>query len=179
MRKPIAGAMLAIATLLASGCELMEEINMTPMEIQALQTREFDADKKIAFGAVMSVVQDLGFTVNAADLDTGFIQASGQSRSDRWSLEEQLLIFALSDSEIDTQDTVETTKEKLTAYIESTSSGGSRVRLNLIEQTHSSGVLGQSSTDDYRILEPAVYQNAFERIGSAIFVRTESTRMTE
>ena len=179
MRKILIGATFAVATLLASGCELMEQINLTPMEIQAMQTREFEADKKVAFGAVMSVVQDLGFTVNAADLDTGFIQASGQSRSDRWSLGEQLFIFAISDEEVEHQHTVETNKEKITAYIESTPSGGSRVRLNLIETTHYSSELGQSSTEDYRVLEAEVYQNAFERIESAIFVRSESTRMTE
>ncbi len=179
MRNTFIGATLAIAALFSSGCELMEEVNLTPMEIQAMQTREFDADKKVAFGAVMSVIQDLGFTVSGADLETGFIQAAGQSRSDRWTIGEQLFIFAISDEEIDSQYTVETSKEKLTAYIESTPSGGSRVRLNLIEETHYSGELGQNSTEDHRILEASVYQNAFERIGSAIFVRTESNRLTQ
>lgn len=179
MRNTFVGATLAVAALFSTGCELLDQVQMTPMEIQAMQTREYDVDKKIAFGAVMSVIQDLGFTVNAADLDTGFIQASGQSRSDRWSLGEQLFIFAVSDTEIADQDTVETVKEKLTAYIEPTLSGGSRVRLNLIEQTHTSGLLGQNSTDDYRVLEAEVYQNAFERISSAIFVRTESDRMSQ
>ena len=91
----------------------MEEVNLTPMEIQAMQTREFDADKKVAFGAVMSVIQDLGFTVSGADLETGFIQAAGQSRSDRWTIGEQLFIFAISDEEIDSQYTVENEQRKV------------------------------------------------------------------
>ena len=47
----------------------------TPLELQALQSRDYDEDKQVAFGSVMSVFQDLGYTPTSADLETGFITA--------------------------------------------------------------------------------------------------------
>lgn len=48
---------------------------LAPLEIQAIQSREFETVKPTAFAAVLSVFQDLGYIVESADKDTGFITA--------------------------------------------------------------------------------------------------------
>ena len=68
------GIGLVTACLLAlSGCAMNNQPSMTPMQIQSLQTREYDTTKEIAFASVMSVFQDLGYIVKTADKDTGLI----------------------------------------------------------------------------------------------------------
>ena len=51
--------------------------SMTPLQIQSMQTRTYESDYKITFSSVMSVFQDLGFTIDIADRDSGLIKASG------------------------------------------------------------------------------------------------------
>ena len=48
----------------------------------AIQSREFETNKKMAFASVMSVFQDLGYIVNSADLVTGFITAKSPIKNE-------------------------------------------------------------------------------------------------
>ena len=45
------------------------------LEIQEFQTKSFEIDKKTAFSATISVFQDLGFIINSANYEIGFITA--------------------------------------------------------------------------------------------------------
>ena len=45
------------------------------LELQAFQKREFNTSKQTAFASAVSVFQDLGYTIRAADVQTGLIQA--------------------------------------------------------------------------------------------------------
>lgn len=48
---------------------------LTPMQIQAMQQKEFEAPKAALFSSVVDVFQDLGYTINSADMASGFITA--------------------------------------------------------------------------------------------------------
>ena len=73
MTRPLAG--LAACALVA-GCVAMPP-PPTPLQIQSVQTREYEEGKQVVFASVMSVFQDLGYIVNSADLATGFITTEG------------------------------------------------------------------------------------------------------
>ena len=148
-----------VGLLLLAGCVVAPYPEApTPLELQALQSRDYDEDKQVAFGSVMSVFQDLGYTPTSADLETGFITAESVASGDfDW-------IALLTD----TSSTVQT---RATAYIEEVGERV-RVRLSFVEVRSTSSEQGQAGRSDRALLDPALYENAFERIEQAIFVRS-------
>ena len=131
----------------------------TPLQIQAFQSHEFEAQKRAAFGAVLSVFQDLGYIVQSADLDTGFITASSPAGSKlKW-----WEVLSTSTSSAQT---------RATAFVEEIRPGFVTVRLNFVESEHTSGQQGQTTHRDTPILDPKAYQVAFDKMGDAIFIRS-------
>ena len=130
---------------------------LTPMELQALQCREFETTKDNLFGAVMTVLQDLGYQVQTADLQTGFITAVSATQNKTNFLE---ALGGMSSSG----------NTKLTGFLQAMPSGMTRVRLNFLNSRNRSSAYGQNSQDDKPILDAAVYTNAWEKIDEALFV---------
>jgi hypothetical protein len=151
-----------LVSLWIAGCSTPEP-QKTSLEIQAIQAKNFDASKKVAFNAVMSVLQDLGFIVQSASLETGFITADSPVKKDTSGGATFLAIFGGARSE---------GKSAVTASVEEITDKKSRVRLNFINRSMQSSSYGQNSTQDTPVLDPAVYQKAFDKIGEAIFIRT-------
>jgi len=154
--KSIKLATLAVFFVLV-GCATAPKATLTPLEIQSLQTREFEHSKGIVFPSVMSVFQDLGYTVKSADKATGFITAESAAKSDFASK------FWLGVSSV--------AQTSATAFVEKIGKI-TRVRLNFVTSNKKSSWYGQSDREDTPILNAEVYKNAFERIESAIFVRS-------
>jgi hypothetical protein len=159
-------AAIAVGLVFLAGCTPPGPV-LTPLEIQSLQTREYDHDKAIVFASAMSVFQDLGYVVNSADLNTGLITAESPAASDRAAFPARLAI--LPDLMV-WSDVTSVVQTRATAFIEQIGTR-SRVRLNFVVTRQASSVHGQTSRQDTPILDAAVYQNAFERIENAIFVR--------
>lgn len=63
--------------LLLSSCATKpkEEPLLNPLQLQAMQTNDFKVSKRDALNAVVTVFQNEGYTVEAANLDTGFVTA--------------------------------------------------------------------------------------------------------
>jgi hypothetical protein len=139
-----------------AACTVTPRITLTPLEIQNIQTREFENSKEIVFPSVMSVFQDLGYTVKSADINTGFISAESAAKSN-------------SSSRLLGMSTVLQTAA--TAFIEKIGKI-TRVRLNFVTTSKRSYEYGQTDREDTPILDANIYQNAFERIENAIFVRS-------
>lgn len=135
-----------------------KEAALTPMQLQAIQQREFETDKGSLFSSVVSVFQDLGYTLNSADVATGFITADSATvnKTSFWDA----LGYASGSG-----------NTRATAFIEQMPSGRSRVRLNFVSTKQLSGMYGQSARQDKPIIDAAVYQRAFEKIDEALFVR--------
>ena len=163
MMLPVA---VAIGLVFLAGCTPPGPV-LTPLEIQSLQTREFEHDQAVVFASTMSVFQDLGYIVNSADLDTGLITTESPATSDRATFPARLTI--LPDLMV-WSDVTSVVQTKATAFIEQIGNR-SRVRLNFVTTRQDSSVHGQTSRRDTPILDATVYQNAFERIENAIFVR--------
>ncbi len=154
MTRPLAG--VAACALLA-GCVQLPP-SPTPLQIQSVQTREYEQSKQVVFASVMSVFQDLGYIVNSADLATGFITTEGLATGETGILE-----WLLNTSQV--------SQTRATAFIEEVDDK-TRVRLNFVETSQEFRDRGQTSRRDRPIVEAEVYENAFDRIETAIFVRS-------
>jgi hypothetical protein len=148
---------LALA-LIVSGCAASKAPELTPLQIQALQTRDYSAQKSVVFPSVISVFQDLGYTIKNADKETGIIMAESAAKSDSTSR-----FFGVSS----------VSQTAATAFVEEIGKT-TKVRLNFVTSVNKSYGYGQTDREDTPILEAATYQNAFERIENAIFVRKSS-----
>ena len=150
------------SAILTGGCAMNDAPqNKTSLEIQAYQSRSFEVDKKTAFNSAMSVFQDLGYIVNSANLDTGFITAESPTKGAKGS--EAFLSF-LAGIRVEGRTAV-------TAFIEELSPKSAKIRLNFVERKKSSGDYGQQANRDDPIQDPKIYQSAFEKISDAIFIR--------
>ena len=131
------------------------------MEIQEIQAKSFDADETTTFRSVLSVLQDLGYVVSSASLETGFISADSPIQQDRSGG----AAFALLLGGVRTEG-----KTSVTAAVEEFGKD-SRVRLNFVDKRARSGSYGQRAADETAVEDPKIYNNAFEKIGEAIFIR--------
>ena len=148
-----------LATVLLSGCTTTPEPTMTPLEIQSLQSREYETTKEVVFPSVISVFQDIGYTISNADLQTGLISAESSSDSD---LASKLWLGITRVSQT-----------KATAFVEQIGDK-TKARLNFVEVNQTSTSWGQNDRQDTPLLDAQLYQNAFERIENAVFIRSQN-----
>lgn len=165
---------LTTAALTFTGCAEFQgqPPTMTPLEIQSMQTREYESPKKTVFASVMSVLQDLGYTINGADRETGFITAESATQNATGGVEIFHGILSGTHSILSgTPATQSIEQTAATAFIEEIGDR-TRVRLNFVTKRQSSSAQGQTTRRDTPILDVQVYTNAFERIENAVFIRS-------
>jgi len=143
-----------------NACFGPKKINMTPLEIQSIQTREYNSSKDIVFPSVMSLFQDLGYTITNADKETGLISAESTSESNK--------LFKIFFGRTRVKQT------KATGYVERIGNI-TTVRISFVEILNSSSGWGQEDREDTQILDIEIYQNAFERVENAIFIRESNS----
>lgn len=74
--KFIRSASLIAGVIGLFGCSTTTNVSeRLSLEIQEFQSRSFEIDKKTAFSSTISVFQDLGFIINSANYEIGFITA--------------------------------------------------------------------------------------------------------
>lgn len=152
--------LLPILFILITGCETTKpKVNLTPLDIQSMQSRNYEHGKDIVFPSVMSVFQDLGYSINSADINTGLITAESAADSDK------ALKFWLGITKV--------SQTKANAFIEEIGNE-TKVRINFVVTKKKSFGYGQTDREDEQILTPQPYQNAFEKIENAIFIRSSS-----
>lgn len=157
MKKISVAVALALGLATVSTPVLAKKVQMTPMELQAIQSKEFETTKDAAFGAVMTVVQDLGYTVESADLASGFITAASPTENKTSFLSAMVGVSASGNT-------------VLTAFLMQMPSGMTRVRLNFVNSKNESSAYGRNSRQDKPILDPQVYRTAWDKIDEALFV---------
>ena len=150
---------LILASVLVTGCmATAKKPAMTPLQIQSLQSREYESKKDIVFPSIISVFQDIGYTISNADIQTGLISAESSSQSDFMSK------FWLGMTKV--------SQTKATAFVEQIGDK-TRARLNFVEIKKSSSGWGQSDREDTPLLDSKLYENAFNKIENAIFMRSQ------
>jgi len=152
------------AVSLLAGCQTTEQVvKKTSLEIQAVQAKMFETDKATGFKSVLSVLQDLGYIVQAASMETGVITAQSATQKDTSGGATFAEIFGGVRTE---------GRTFVTASVEDFNLKQTRVRLNFVTKRFRSSKTGQTATDEKSIEDAKVYQNAFEKISEAIFIRT-------
>lgn len=164
--RPLLMILVALAVLsTVPSAHAAKKEPLTPMQLQAMQQKEFEAQKPTVFSSVMDVFQDLGYTVNSADVNTGFITAES-AMTNKTSFWEAL-------GEMSSHGNT-----RATAFVEQMPSGRTRVRLNFVSTKKMSGSYGWNTQKDKPIQEPLAYQRAFEKIDEALFVRKATNAAT-
>lgn len=128
------------------------------LELQQIQSRDFEAPKDITFASVMTVLQDAGYRIGSADKDTGLITGMGSTQS---KLAYNLFLGVGRSKKTPV----------VSAYIEERGPKMSRVRLNFVMAKVKSSIYGSQPQDEEPITDPTAYQDAFEKISQAVFVR--------
>lgn len=146
-------------TLLTGCVTTNNSPSLTPLEIRSIQTRSYEAEYNVVFRSVVAVFQDLGYTIKSADISTGFIQADGAADSN-----EALKFWTGMTS---------TSQTKASGFVEQIGDA-TNARLSFIKSVESSTAYGADSREEEPILDSQIYQNAFERVENAIFVRTSN-----
>jgi hypothetical protein len=149
-------SLLLATALLLTGCLSTPpsyKSTKTSLELQVMQTKEFEVPKKIVFASTMFVLQDLGYSIISSDLDTGYISAKSPIQS------------SFSYPRVVLKDT------KVTAFIEQLRPGVTQVRLSFVNseewQVGAVKMVQETPVDD-----AIIYNNAFIKIQEAIFIRS-------
>ena len=152
----IALALIAVVAL-SNPAFAKKPPEISALALQQMQSRDYETLKSISFPAVITILQDSGYRIQAADKDTGIITASASTKSKMtWA---PFVGFGRSKK-----------TPVVSAFIEDRGSG-SRVRLNFILAKTKNGAYGSGWSDEEPILDAAVYRDAFERIDREIFTR--------
>ena len=149
--------MLLVTTLALTGCVAPPKPQKTALELQAIQVKEFETTHKVAFTAVMSVFQDLGYTISSASIETGLITAKSPTKQDFVPFVGQ----QMSD-------------EKANAFVEQIAKDRTKIRLSFVKSIQTSSGYGMRGEKEIPLQEPEPYQNAFSKIQQSIFVRTNA-----
>ena len=152
-------SLVIVSLFLVTGCVTSGKPTMTPLEIQTLQSKEYEAEEAIVFRSVVSVFKDLGYTISNADVASGLISAESSTDSS--------VAFQIFTGSTKTNQT------RATGVVEQIGSK-TKVRLNFVSVNQTSSGWGQTNRKDEPITDAKVYENAFEKIGSAIFLRQNS-----
>lgn len=163
MRKIFLPVLLLSALAMGSPVHAKKPPPMTPMELQALQSREFKSPKDQVFSSVMSVFQDMGYQVSSADMASGFITGVS-ANTNKTGFFEALAGMRSSGG------------SRVTAFVEQMPSGYTRARINFMNTKNTSGNWGSSSSKDTPVLDAKTYQIAFERVEQALFERGALTK---
>ena len=155
MRFFFLSALFSLLTSVISGCVMSpDRPQLSSLQLQVIQSRDFETSKKLAFASVMSVFQDLGYIIESANLDTGFITAKSPTRS----------VFEFRGVAMRTT--------KATAFVEEIQEGTIKVRLNFVDSVETSSQQGAKNLNEAPVENPQIYQNAFTRIQEAVFIRS-------
>jgi len=127
----------------------------TGLELQSIQSKEFETTKQVAFASTISVFQDIGYIIESGDFDTGLITGKSPTKGG--------ILFTYGP----TQE-----YRKATGFVESLRSGNARVRLNFVDIFKVSSTSGMERRVDNPIEDPKFYQEIFDKIKKAIFVRS-------
>lgn len=155
MYRTVILAVLVALPLVSCGAPRAYQSKLDPLALQQMQSQEFETSKAILFASVVSVFQDTGFTIEAADLETGLVTAKSASQSDR-------NIFSGTTNALST---------KASAFVEVTRPGYAKARLNFVESTDSRTYYGGGGTHDIPIEKADYYEKIFSKIREAVFLR--------
>jgi hypothetical protein len=149
------------AAMIAATCATTAQAKKPPeisaLALQQMQAREFEVSKIVSFPAVITILQDSGYRIQAADKDTGLITATASTKSNMTWV--PFVGFGRSK------------KTPIVSVFVEDRGAGSRVRFNFVMAKTKNQAYGIGWSDEEPILDAEVYRSAFERLEKEIFVR--------
>lgn len=153
---------LLISIALLSGCQSIDDnAPRSNIDLQAMQTRTVDCQYSVAFASVVSVFQDLGFTIQSADINTGLICA--QSTTELQSPNSFESMFSSA--------TAIMRNTSGTAHVESFGERSTSIRMSFVSYRKSTYAYGTALEDSKQVTDAEFYRDFFEKIDKAIFIR--------
>ncbi|TRW17606.1 hypothetical protein [Glacieibacterium frigidum] len=132
---------------------------LTALEIQQIQSREFEADFNTVFGALITTLQDNGYTITTSDKSAGIISAAAASKSKMT----YNILWGFGSKK---------RSQSVSAFVEPAREGWTRLRLTIVDGEVKKNLYGGSRSDnDVANLDAAVYSAVFEKIEQVVFVR--------
>ena len=162
--KKLALAAIGISIALGSAPTYAKDkkVELSPLQLQSMQTKDFEANKELVFASVMTVMQDAGYRIENADLATGIITGIGSSKGK--------MVYSLWSGFGKSKKT-----PIVSSYIEQIGPM-TRVRLNFVMAKVKSSLYGSQPQDEEPITEAEVYQDAFNKVDQALFIRASMTQ---
>jgi hypothetical protein len=169
---------LAMACVALSGCVIATPTGVsgllkngpekTPVELQAIQTREFESDKSRLLSVFITVFQDSGYTLEQADLPVGLITA-------RTPIEERALTVQETASDRlvklfpDTMASGLTLKTSRTinVLVSEITAKRSKARVSMVAHKR----IGDGVSSDVIETNPDVYQAIFAKVQQGLFLK--------
>ena len=145
---------ILLLSLVITGCETIPQSTKTPLELQSIQSKEFETTKKIAFAATLSVLQDLGYIVDSASFETGLITAKSPTKNKFVPFVGQKMSLV-----------------KTTAFVEEINSGRTKIRTNFVNSVSTSSGYGIKTENEVPLETPDTYQDFFAKVQQGIFIR--------
>ena len=146
--------LMVISCFILNGCMPGNyKSTKTSLELQSIQSQEFETTKKIAFASTLSVFQDLGYIIESGDFETGLVTGKSPTKGG--------MIFGGRTQEF----------RRVTGFVEALGKDLAKIRINFVDVTKASSGYGMQQGVDVPIEEPKIYQEVFEKIRKAIFVR--------
>lgn len=153
---------LALSLVSAPALAKDKTPELSPLQLQAMQSRDFEGPKAPVFASVMTVLQDAGYRIENADLATGLITGIGSSKGK--------MSYSLWTGFGKSKKT-----PIISAYVEQIGPI-TRVRLNFVMAKVKSSLYGTQPQDEEPIVEAEVYRDAFSKIDQALFIRNSMTQ---
>lgn len=144
---------ILLLSLVITGCQTAPVSTKTPLELQAIQSKEFETSKKVAFAATLSVLQDLGYISDSASIETGLITAKSP-------MQNKFVPFVGK-----VMSTI-----KVNAFVEEITAGRTKVRVNFLDSRYVQNSYGRQE-EERPIETPDKYQDFFSKVQQGIFVR--------
>jgi hypothetical protein len=117
----------SIVIVIFSSCYITQQITLSPVEVKAMTTKQFEASYDMTFRAVISLLQSEGFLIESANTEVGLINAS--KRIDNKNAEAELFWTGVSK---------DASTAKTVFYIEEINKELTEVKLTIYEGTISS-----------------------------------------
>jgi hypothetical protein len=154
----LAVAMVSVVIATPAMAQKKKKGAPTALELQQLQSRDIEGPKEMVFGAVMTILQDSGYRIQAADKDTGLITGISSTKSKlTWSP-----FVGIGKSK---------KSPVVSAFVESRTPNMTNVRLSFVMAKVKSNLYGSQPQDEEPIYDTVTYQNAFEKLNQAMFIR--------
>ena len=148
------------AAAMLSGCVTVDSVfgeidpQISTVELQALQTREYEATEEQVFAAAIGAFQSYGYSISSADRATGLVIAKTTSEADINQL----------------TGVARTEYQKATAFIEKIAQNRVRIRVSIVKHV-SASAYGTGGEKEAMRTKPEIYQDIFKKIDNSLFLK--------